>query len=211
MSSHFPRLNLDRPADLDHVLRVIHQHATKVAQMEFGSELGRDKALKAVVDKMTKRLTGATRAKIERNLLYNGMSPHEYARHSKGVEPFDEELSRRLQMLNDQANNLTTEVIAFRKSLPARRAQAMEKRAAVIRALEAKKEQQRRAVEKEHANKLREESRPIALDLKRKAEAADTLKQSVLDITSLQVSILEQATAASEQAKLVKRLRTMPL
>ncbi len=59
MSSHFPRLNLDRPADLDHVLRVIHQHATKVAQMEFGSELGRDKALKAVVDKMTKRVSAS--------------------------------------------------------------------------------------------------------------------------------------------------------
>jgi hypothetical protein len=90
-------------------------------------------------------------------------------------------------MLNDQANNLTTEVIAFRKSLPARRAQAMEKRAAVIRALEAKKEEQRRAVEREHAAKLREQSRPIALDLKRKAEVADTLEESVVDITSLQV------------------------
>lgn len=59
MSSHFPRLSLDRPADLDHVLRVIHQHATKVAQMEFGSELERDKALKAVVDKMTKRVSAS--------------------------------------------------------------------------------------------------------------------------------------------------------
>lgn len=104
-----------------------------------------------------------------------------------GVEPFDEDLSRRLQVLNDQANTLTTEVIAFRKALPTRRAQAMEKRAAVIRALEAKKEEQRRAVEKEHAQKLREQSKPIATDLKRKAEVADTLKHSVVDITSLQV------------------------
>ncbi|SPO24396.1 uncharacterized protein UTRI_03664 [Ustilago trichophora] len=211
MSGHFPRLNLDRPTDLDYVLHAIDQHAHKVAQMEFGSELERDKALKAVVDKMIKRLTGAMKAKIERNLLYNGMSPSEYARHSKGVEPFDEDLSRRLQVLNDQANTLTTEVIAFRKALPTRRAQAMEKRAAVIRALEAKKEEQRRALEKEHALKLREQSKPIATDLKRKAEVADTLKHSVVDITSLQVSILEQATAANEQARLVKRLRTMPL
>lgn len=56
MSGHFPRLNLDKPADLDHVLRVIDSHARKVAQMEFGSELERDKALKAVVDKMVKRV-----------------------------------------------------------------------------------------------------------------------------------------------------------
>ncbi|EST05171.1 Kinetochore Mis14 [Kalmanozyma brasiliensis GHG001] len=211
MSGHFPRLNLDRPADLDHVLHVINDHAHKVAQMEFGSELERDKALKALVDKMIKRLTGATKAKIERNLLYNGMSPGEYSRHSKGVEPFDEDLSRRLQVLNDQSNTLTTEVIAFRKALPARRAEAMEKRAAVIRALEAKTEEQRRAAEEEHALRLREQSKPINIDLKRKAEVADTLKHSVVDITSLQVSILEQATAANEQAKLVKRLRTMPL
>ncbi|KAJ1026786.1 hypothetical protein NDA16_002083 [Ustilago loliicola] len=210
MSGHFPRLNLDRPADLEHVLHVIDEHARKVAQMEFGSELERDKALKAVVDKLIKRLTDATKTKIERNLLYNGMSPSEYARHSKGVEPFDEDLSRRLQVLNDQANTLTTEVIAFRKALPARRAQAMERRAAVIRALEARKEEQRRAAEKEHAHKLHEQSKPVAVDLKRKAEVADTLTQSVVDITSLQVSILEQATAANEQAKLVKRLRTMP-
>ncbi|TKY89271.1 hypothetical protein EX895_001802 [Sporisorium graminicola] len=211
MSGHFPRLNLDRPADLDHVLRVIDQHAHKVAQMEFGSELDRDKALKAVVGKMIHRLTGATKAKIERNLLYNGMSPSEYSRHSKGVEPFDEDLSRRLQVLNDQANTLTTEVIGYRKTLPARRAEAMEKRATVIRALEAKKEELRRAAEKDHAVQLREQGKPISIDLKRKAEVADTLKHSVVDITSLQVSILEQATAANEQAKLVKRLRTMPL
>ncbi|KAJ1018243.1 hypothetical protein NDA18_006402 [Ustilago nuda] len=210
MSGHFPRLNLDKPADLEHVLQVIDQHAHKVAQMEFGSELERDKALKAVVVKVIKRLTGATKAKIERNLLYNGMSLSEYARHSKGVEPFDEDLSRRLQVLNDQANTLTTEVIAYRKALPTRRAQAMERRAAVVRALEARKEEQRRVAEKEHAKKLREQSKPMAVDLKRKAEVANTLTQSVVDITSLQVSILEQATAANEQAKLVKRLRTMP-
>ncbi|KIS68892.1 uncharacterized protein UMAG_02878 [Mycosarcoma maydis] len=211
MSGHFPRLNLDRPADLDHVLRAIDQHAHKVAQMEFGSELERDKALRALVNKTFKRLTGAAKAKIERNLLYNGMSPSEFARHSKGVEPFDEDLSRRLQVLNDQANTLTTEVIGFRKALPARRAEAMEKRAAVIRALEAKKEEQRRNAEKEHAQQLREQSKPVNIDLKRKAEVAGTLKQSVVDITGLQVSILEQATAATEQVKLVKRLRTMPL
>jgi len=104
-----------------------------------------------------------------------------------GVEPFDEDLSRRLQVLNDQANTLKTEVISFRKALPARRAEAMERRAAVIRALEAKKEEQRRAAEKEHANKLREESKPVSVDLKRKAEVADTLKHSVVDITGLQV------------------------
>lgn len=57
MSSHFPRLNLDRPADLEHVLHAINQHAHKVAQMEFGSELERDKALKALVDKMIKRVS----------------------------------------------------------------------------------------------------------------------------------------------------------
>lgn len=57
MSDHFPRLNLDRPADLEHVLHMIDQHAHKVAQMEFGSELERDKALKAVVDKMIKRVS----------------------------------------------------------------------------------------------------------------------------------------------------------
>lgn len=104
-----------------------------------------------------------------------------------GIEPFDEDLSRKLQVLNDQANTLTTEVIAHRKALPARRAQAMERRAAVIRALEARKEEQRRVAEKQHAQKLREQSKPIAVDLKRKAEVADTLTQSVVDITSLQV------------------------
>lgn len=104
-----------------------------------------------------------------------------------GVEPFDEDLSRRLQVLNDQANTLTTEVIAFRKALPARRAEAMERRAAVIRALEAKKEDHRRAAEKEYALQLREQSKPINIDLKRKAEVADTLKHSVVDVTSLQV------------------------
>lgn len=105
----------------------------------------------------------------------------------EGVEPFDEDLSRRLQVLNDQANTLTTEVIAFRKALPARRAEAMEQRAAVIRALEAKKEEHRRAAEKAHALQLSEKSKPISIDLKRKAEVADTLEHSVVDITSLQV------------------------
>lgn len=89
--------------------------------------------------------------------------------------------------MNDQANTLTTEVIAYRKALPARRAQAMERRAAVVRALEARKEEHRRVAEKEHAKKLREQRKPMAVDLKRKAEVANTLTQSVVDITSLQV------------------------
>lgn len=57
MSGHFPRLNLDKPADLEHVLQVIDQHAHKVAQVEFGSELERDKALKEVVVKVIKRVS----------------------------------------------------------------------------------------------------------------------------------------------------------
>ena len=57
MSGHLPRLNLDRPADLDHVLSAIDQHAHKVAQMEFGSELERDKALRALVNKTFKRVS----------------------------------------------------------------------------------------------------------------------------------------------------------
>lgn len=57
MSAHFSRLNLDRPADLDHVITAVNQHAHKVAQMEFGSELERDKALKAAVDKVIKRVS----------------------------------------------------------------------------------------------------------------------------------------------------------
>ena len=38
-----------------------------------------------------------------------------------------------------------------------------------------------------HALQLQEQRKPINIDLKRKAEVADTLKQSVVDITSLQV------------------------
>ena len=39
------------------MLKVVDHHARKVAQMEFGSELEHDKALKAVVDKMVKRVS----------------------------------------------------------------------------------------------------------------------------------------------------------
>lgn len=57
MPEQFPRLNLDSPADLDHVVTVVGQHALKVAQMEFGKDLGRDKALKSTVDKVIQRVS----------------------------------------------------------------------------------------------------------------------------------------------------------
>lgn len=149
-----------------------------------------------------------------------------------GIEPFDEELSRRVQNLAEQSDKLTEEVIAYRKTLPSRRAEAMEKRAAVIKALEAKNEEQRRSIESTSLKALEQRSKPLALDLERKADIAQTLQRSVQDVTGLQTvsqspydhvwgllliplllsqSILEQATAATEQARLVKRLRTMPL
>ncbi|PWY99499.1 hypothetical protein BCV70DRAFT_201063 [Testicularia cyperi] len=138
------------------------------------------------------------------------MTPSEYAKQTKGIEPFDEELSRRVQNLAEQSDKLTEEVISYRKTLPSRRAEAMQRRAEVISALEAKKEEQRRGEEAANAKELEKTATLPKADLKRKSEVAETLQQSVRDITGLQVSILEQATAANEQAKLVKRLRTMP-
>ncbi|PWY99498.1 hypothetical protein BCV70DRAFT_201059 [Testicularia cyperi] len=57
MPEQFPKLGLDGPADLDHVLKVVSEHAHKVAQMEFGNALEKDKALKTVLDKVIKRVS----------------------------------------------------------------------------------------------------------------------------------------------------------
>lgn len=57
MPEQFPRLNLDGPADLEHVMSVVRQHAHKVAQMEFGKDLDRDKALRIAVDKVIQRVS----------------------------------------------------------------------------------------------------------------------------------------------------------
>lgn len=53
------------------MLLVIDQHAHKVAQMEFGSELERDKALKAVVDKMIQRVSLASQADRAAAFIYD--------------------------------------------------------------------------------------------------------------------------------------------
>lgn len=103
-----------------------------------------------------------------------------------GIEPFDEDLSRKVQTLAEQSDKLTEEVIAYRKTLPSRRAEAMEKRAAVIKALEEKKEEQRRSAEAANLRALEARSKPLLLDVERKADVAQTLQRSVQDITGLQ-------------------------
>lgn len=60
MPEQFPRLNLDGPADLEHVVSVTRQHALKIAQMEFGKDLDRDKTLKSTVDKVIQRVSSCS-------------------------------------------------------------------------------------------------------------------------------------------------------
>lgn len=132
---------------------------------------------------------------------------------AKGLEPFDEDLSRHVQSLAERSDQLTEEVITYRKTLPARRAQAMQRRAQIVKQLEDKREAQRRKLEKQKADKVAASlpemsgmfsihSRPQpshthtdrvdaqsthTVDLQRKDQVKRTLDQSVKDITGLQV------------------------
>ncbi|EPQ30445.1 uncharacterized protein PFL1_01971 [Pseudozyma flocculosa PF-1] len=210
MPEQFPRLNLETPKDLDYVLQQIRRHAHQLAKLEFDDEFLRRKPFKQAWDKSVDVWTATARQKLEPNLLFNGYTLHEYSKQSKATEPFDEDLSKEVQTLAEQSDRLTEEVIGCRKSLPTRRAEAMQRRAEVLRALEEKKEKQRARAQDAHRQKAESVAQTLEVDLPRKDQVKRTLDESVDDITGLQVSILEQATAAAEQTRLVKKLRSMP-
>jgi hypothetical protein len=59
------------------------------------------------------------------------------------VEPFDQALSQRVQHLTEQYDNLTAQVIESRKTLPARRAAALQSRYDTVREDERSVEERR--------------------------------------------------------------------
>ncbi|KAN0064809.1 hypothetical protein ACQY0O_001866 [Thecaphora frezii] len=210
MPEQFPKLNLDTPKDLDYVLHQIRKHAHHLAKLEFNDHIQRSKQFKHAWDKSVDVWTATARQKLEPNLLFNGYTLSEYSKQSKATEPFDEDLSKSVQLLAEQSDRLTEQVIGYRQSLPARRAEAMQRRADVLRALEEQKELQRQKLQACHALRLVDDKVALHQDLPRNQSVKRTLDQAVVDITGLQVSMLETATAAAEQTRLVKKLRSMP-
>lgn len=67
------------------------------------------------------------------------------------AQPFDQALSQRVQHLTERSDMLTAQVIAARKSLPARRAAALDERYKVIEKRQGVEEAKRRQTEEEGA------------------------------------------------------------
>lgn len=65
------------------------------------------------------------------------------------AEPFDVNLSKSVQKLREEADQLTAEVVKARKSLPLERANALQARFELIDERRSEEEQQRRKVEVE--------------------------------------------------------------
>ncbi|PWN47093.1 hypothetical protein IE53DRAFT_390776 [Violaceomyces palustris] len=202
MPEEFPKLNLDSPQDLDHVMTSIREYALNLADNQPAE------VRQALVKAIDQWITTA-RIKLEPNILVNGMTFSEYNKQAKEVEPFDEMLSVKVQNLSQEADKLTEQVISYRKRLPSERVAAMERREKVLESLQRKVENERRGTELESRAML-VDLPEIKVDLERKPQVAETLRKAVDEINSLQVSLIEQATAADEQTRLVKRLRTMP-
>jgi F0F1-type ATP synthase membrane subunit b/b' len=80
------------------------------------------------------------------------------------AEPFDVNLSKSVQKLREEADQLTAEVVKARKSLPLERANALQARFELIDERRSEEEQQRRKVEGEaeeqRSKKTEEAKRP---------------------------------------------------
>lgn len=134
-----------------------------------------------------------------------------------------------MQHLSERADTLTAEAIAARKTIPARRAELVKARTEALDRIGKSKEQKRRTAEEafEHSAEKSSTHDPSEhnvrsvkgkstnaeafglVKLDRSEEVGSTLRTAAQEIDQLAVSLLEQTSAAHEQANFVKRLRIM--
>lgn len=84
------------------------------------------------------------------NVLINGLSFSDYSKQEAGMsrphpamEPFDEHLASKVGALSDEVDEMTERVVAYRKSVPAAYAQAVQRRAEALGALNDAREERR--------------------------------------------------------------------
>lgn len=137
-----------------------------------------------------------------------------------GTQPFDQDLSQRVQRLSERCDTSTAQAIAARKSIPSRRAALLQTRAKIQKEIEEKRENKRRKLESEIENLIKERDSQIKerdsqkaentiKPLERSEEVAQSLRKAKENIDQLALALVEQTSAANEQAKFVQRLRIM--
>lgn len=132
-----------------------------------------------------------------------------------GTQPFDQDLSQRVQRLSERCDTSTAQAIAARKTIPSKRATLLQTRAQIQKEIDQKREHKRRKLESEIENLIKgrdsehQRSQSIAKPLERSKDIAQSLRTAKEDIDQLAVALVEQTSAANEQAKFVQRLRIM--
>jgi prophage DNA circulation protein len=130
-----------------------------------------------------------------------------------GTQPFDQDLSQRVQRLSERCDTSTAQAIASRKAIPSKRAALLQTRAEIQREIAQKRENKRRRLENEIEKLIKERDsqrdESIVKPLERSEEVANSLQKAKENIDQLAVALVEQTSAANEQAKFVQRLRIM--
>ncbi|UZJ51351.1 hypothetical protein CBS101457_000671 [Exobasidium rhododendri] len=208
MPDDFSRIDVSEREDVSYLFELIREHAIGLVKESLKKE-GKGEKSRALkyCEKAVDQWIASARSSLEPNLTING---NPFSQDDAEMEPFDQALSQRVQHLTEQCDNLTAHVIEARKTLPSRRAAALQARYKLTDERQKKIDARRRTVEEDfqHAQSVPKASFDISI-LERAEEVKRTLGSSVNGIEKLAVTLLEQSSAADEQAKFVKRLRTM--
>ncbi|PWN37206.1 uncharacterized protein FA14DRAFT_170083 [Meira miltonrushii] len=211
MQDDFPKVDLTERGDLDHVLEQIRKHSLALLRDELDKAgQSNDRKVLKTCEETIELWIKSAKKKLESNVTVNGMP---FREGTDGTQPFDQELSQRVRMLSERCDTSTAQAIAARKTIPSKRAALLQTRAQLQREIEQKRENKRRRLESEIEKLVKERDSQTGEStikpLERSEEVADSLRTAKENIDQLAVALVEQTSAANEQAKFVQRLRIM--
>ncbi|KDN44098.1 hypothetical protein K437DRAFT_257238 [Tilletiaria anomala UBC 951] len=207
MPENFSKLSLGNTEDFDHVLATISAHAASVANRKLAAQSGKSGPdAKQVASDALDQWIQESRRRMEPNLEVNGMEFKNALKQKYSVEPFDEVLSKRVQTLTETTEKLTEEAIISRKTIPSQRAEAIRRRERLWADVELARLASKRTISRVEQDQP-QDNRPF-IDVPRKQDQKRALEDALAEVSSLQISLLQQSTSARETSSLVKRLRT---
>ncbi|WFD32437.1 hypothetical protein MSPP1_003484 [Malassezia sp. CBS 17886] len=209
MPKELPKVDLEHPSDLDFITQSVLTYASGLAKerLRARGQRGAAPALEDTVELALERWVYAARARLVPNVHVNGMALHDYAKHAAAVEPFDEVVAERVATLSDEIDDATERVVACRKRVPTAYASAVRERAQALGALaDAREDARQRRLRTSKARtrfNVIARGKPLLVDADAKARTEATLDAVYTELESL-------GEAATDQERLVRRLRSLP-
>ncbi|KAE8223113.1 hypothetical protein CF319_g3798 [Tilletia indica] len=205
MPDELPKIDVDTPEDLDFFIQGIRGHARALLE-QHAKEKGIANIHLPLLQRAIDQWLLNGQIQVEPNMLVNGLSFAEYARQPREMEDYDQRLEKRLQDLIQQTEDLTERAVEYRKTMPSARAEALQRKQALLDEI---------AAEEAALQARKVEARAVAGSdegrnaLERTDEMATSLKASLHELDALQKSMPSRSETAADQMEAALRVRQL--